>query len=520
MPAVAAAQSARIHVQTPDGQNQWHVVSEDDSLIVGSSQSCSVRLECNDVASMHCMIRLEHGRLTVQDWYTALGTYLNGERIQDPCDFHFGDEIRIGDFRLTAEPFDPGLDGPPATHPSGVAGEAPPPNANVAEAASFGSDAGSVRHEAATHEDDGPSVAEWAGESGLGEVNAAFREESRSDRLQPSEDGPAEADHYQQEPAADVKQLRLRITALELENGELRLQAAALKESAGVSADPFDLEMVELLKSEIEQLQHEVAQQDARIAELAAADRPADDGPDDGESAALVERLDQMLNELQLSDERVVMLQDLLRAADEATRAESEERRQLVAWMEDIEAKIGEREAEWQASQKALQDRINEFTANRERFDERLKELGNKEGTAASARLIEDLRVEIESLREKLDATEQARQALRKKIDDVEFQNSIEARDKFIEQKIREERLQLANEHAQIARERAEVARLRAQFDSAPAAPQAPSFDEATCRVQAFREHLKDIHKEESKDKDSKKLSSRLSRLWKRLDGN
>jgi chromosome segregation ATPase len=497
MPAVATVQSARIHVQTPDGRKEWHDVSADDSLIIGSSQSCSVRLDSSDIASMHCLIKLENGRLSVQDWYTSLGTYLNGERIQQQCGFDPGDEIRIGEFVLTAEFFDSGASLDAGATSRGKAPSAPHSQPSTSSSQLF-------------PDDELSSVADWARESGLDEANAAFREETQPDE----EDGPPRA-----ASSSELKQLKLRITELELENDELRLQAEAFQESAGEAVDPFDLEMVDLLKSEVQQLQHEVAQRDARIAELADVDRPAAE-EDHSESDAMVERLDQLLNELQLSDERAKTLEDLLRAADEATRAETDERRQLAEWVGDIEAKIGEREAEWQAGQDALQKRIDDLHGDRERFNDRLKELGSKEGTSASAKLIEELREEVESLRNKLEETENARVALRKKIDDVEFQNTIEARDKFIEQKIREERLDMANEHAQIARERAEVARLKAQYEVKTSSSTDGATDDATCRVQAFREHLKEIHKEESQEKESKKLTSRLARLWKRLEGN
>jgi chromosome segregation ATPase len=304
-----------------------------------------------------------------------------------------------------------------------------------------------------------------------------------------------------------------------LENGELRLQAEVWRHVAGDEpADPFDLEMVELMKSEIQQLQHEVAQREARIAELTATARPADED-EDVEPDALLARLEDLLTELQLSDERAATLEDLLRAADEATRAEADERRQLAAWVGDIEARIAEREAEWQAGQEVLQQRIDDLNAERERFGERLKELGSKEGAAVSAQVIESLREEVETLRRKLDTAEEARQTLRAKIDGVEFQNTIEARDRYVEQKMREERLELAQERAAIARERAEITRLKSQVDHNPAS-EGRALDDATCRVQAFREHLKDLHQEESKERESKKLSTRLARLWKRLDGN
>ena len=76
-----------------------------------------------------------------------------------------------------------------------------------------------------------------------------------------------------------------------------------------------------------------------------------------------------------------------------------------------------------------------------------------------------------------------------------------------------------AQEHARFARERAELARLKAELDR-NTTETGTEMNDAACRVQALREHLKDIHQEESQERESRKLTSRLARLWKRLDGN
>ena len=502
MQAVETETCARITVRQPDGDESFYDITPDNSLIIGSSPSCSLRLESSDVASMHCLIQFEQGRLSVQDWYTSLGTFLNGERLNQPENFAPGDEVRIGEFRLTAQYID------------AVSEPQSPVSTATGPSASLRPEAESMHAETC---DDSATVVDSS------EETVPSSGDSRCDRHLASaeeNDNPA----CSSASVSDAKQLKLKVTELELQNEELRLKAAAWGESdttAGV--DPFDLEMLDLLKAEVQQLQDEVVQRDARIAELAEGE-PSDTSSDyseeqDRDNALLMDRLESLLEELQKSDERAGNLEDLLRSADESAQAEAEERRQLAAWVEDIEEKIGEREAEWKASRQTLQKRIDDLITQKERFDKRLREMGNQEETSASAKLIEDLRDELFELQHKLESSQQARESLRQKIEDEEFRNSTEQREKYVEQKLREQRLEMAQEQTQIARDRAEVARMQAKVTQTTTTSE-KTQNAADCRVQAFREHLKDLHAEESKEREANKLTSRLARLWKRLEGN
>ena len=480
--SAATAQRARITVRGPDGQTFSDDVTPDDNLIVGSSSNCRIRLECSDVAAMHCLISLQNGRLSVQDWYTTAGTFLNGQKLETPSSFTPEDEIRIADFRLTAE----WTDAPTAN------AEAP------ADTPSIDADADSSLDEflAETVERLEAEASRAAG----GESQTTLDEDRESARL------------------------RARVADLEQELGDLRERSWEAESAAG-EMDPFDAEMVELLKSEVEQLQAEVNQRDARIAELSEVVEHggATHNPDDdAQTAALVERLEKLVDELRSADDRAATLEDLLRSADEATQAEQEERRQLGAWVREIEERIGDREAEWKAETTTLQRRIDELSDERTRFNEKLRDLGSSQGSAQQVLVIEELREEAESLKQKLQDTEDSRRNLKETIDSVEFQTTEEGLRKKIEQLMREERLELAEEAAQIARERAEVARLKSETDNQAAAAAGRPIDEAACRVQAFRQHLKEVHNTEKPAKTEKKptsLSARIASLWKRLDG-
>ena len=89
----------------------------------------------------------------------------------------------------------------------------------------------------------------------------------------------------------------------------------------------------------------------------------------------------------------------------------------------------------------------------------------------------------------------------------------------MIESALREERMTLAQERASLSRERAEMARKLAEVQEMPK----PSVGGSAAdeRFNAFRQTLKELHKEEGRDAVARKatLGSRIADLWKRLDG-
>ena len=60
----------------------------------------------------------------------------------------------------------------------------------------------------------------------------------------------------------------------------------------------------------------------------------------------VLQRMEELIEEANRSDERAGLLEEMLHAAEDATRAERDERSQLEAWLTDIERRIGSREDE------------------------------------------------------------------------------------------------------------------------------------------------------------------------------
>ena len=78
-----------------------------DTIVLGSSADCDVRLDGSDVAERHAEICLvEGGALVLQDLGSGAGTLLNGEPVSE-APLASGDEIRIGTCRFMLQA--PGL---------------------------------------------------------------------------------------------------------------------------------------------------------------------------------------------------------------------------------------------------------------------------------------------------------------------------------------------------------------------------------------------------------------------------
>ena len=462
-------EAACLQVQSPDGDVSSYELIDGEMLLIGSGKSCGVVLPEETVAAMHCTLSFIDGLVRVRDWSSATGTLVDGNRIVAETVVSCGIEIRIGSYRLQI-----------------VGGEASSATAamQVLDKVDLllGDATGSVSNETAVSD----------------EQTAVDSETIDDDAVPNSRDA-----------------------------------VRAREESfTGYNPDPFEDDTLELLKAEVELLQSELAERDARLAELESlADIDGDlcDSPqtaDSPEMEWLVERLEQLLTELERSDERLSMMADLLRAADDASAAEFEERRQIESWIGEIERRLTERELERGAEQQVLQRKATDLQSQLERAERQLDEAADG-GNANVDRdnYVAQIRRDYAALEAKLLQSEAERDQLSTRLDAADVE-AIEAQTQAaVEQALREEHLAIAQERttfsqerAAFARERAELTRLRDEledkrqkFDADP--------DNANQRIRAFRDHLREIHETEVPPERPQGLSARIGKLWRRLEG-
>lgn len=438
---------AELRLQSATGATRTIKVRNGERLCVGSDESAEVCLNDAGVASTHCLISANAGSVSVQDYYSDAGTIVNGNRVRQ-CQLPDNAEIRIGAAVILVTLQN---------------GSAPPVRASIPDVVAVPADAPKAENEADP-------------ERSAGERSPLQVIEEMQSQLQQAN--------------AEVEVLERRLTAA----------APAPSASAG---DPFHEEMTELLRAEIVDLQTALAERDQQLTDSSTggfATSEVEDVLPQADAERLVERLEQLLAELQQRDEQVATLTQLLDAAEETSQAERDERDQLNAWLGDIEERFGSREMDWQAERGKLQKNVERIAAERDRLELAMNADTSNAKLEATQQLIAGLRQAAESQRQELLDSEATVKQLR-----IELEQSEHAQS-------REELVKLAEERAEIARE-------RQQLETARQHEQRAAPNDAALKLRVLRQHLNEIHEQEQKDKDERKLSRRVARLWSRLDG-
>lgn len=85
-----------------DEDRTWLLdVPAERSLRVGRSHACEVPLETGRASRRHAEVRLTGGRCFVKDLKSTNGTLVNGVPLEKERELREGDEIEIGDCRIT-----------------------------------------------------------------------------------------------------------------------------------------------------------------------------------------------------------------------------------------------------------------------------------------------------------------------------------------------------------------------------------------------------------------------------------
>lgn len=408
-------------------------------LVVGSDETSEICLTDDGVASTHCVISVVAGVVSVRDCYSAGGTVVDGNKIRE-IQLTSNAEIRLGTALI--------------------------------------------------------SVALGGRSQQVPVVNC----ERRNDYDETLPAPPIEA----QSPFEMIEELQSQLSQAQAEIHVLqdRLTNTATPVAAA-SGDPYQDEMIELLRAEALDLQAILAERDDNPpirTHVETINQAIDDALPKAEAERLFERREQLLTELQQRDEQVSTLTELLDAAEETSRAERDERDQLNAWLRDIEERFGSREQEWQAQRQQLELVIKTVAAERHGAETAMNADTSNAKLEATQNLLIGLRQVAESQRQQLIEAEQTIAQLRGESE-------------------RPQRSQTREELVQLAEERAEVARQRQDFEAARRYENRSASDDASLKLRALRQHLNEIHVQEQQEKEERKLSSRLSRLWNRLDG-
>jgi len=454
---------ATLHLDRPGQPRTSGVIREDECLAFGSDPSNDICLMDDEVASTHCMIIAKCGVVTVRDCFSESGTYVDSMRVREK-QLHADAVVQVGQTKISVK-----LNWISQT-PAVV--------------------------EAFEIKISTPTSSQTSAE------NSAPHVEEVSDALNGIQ-REVKADSSAESPFAMISQLEMQLQDAHAEIEVLQSRLTAGTEAVIPSADPYQQEMLELLQAEILDLQTALADRDhdqLGTSSSAATDADREDLLSKPEAEKLVERLEQLLQELQQRDDQIATLTEFLEATEAANRAEQEERSQIDSWLSDIEQRCGDREQEWRSQQAKLQSELNAIAAERDHAEAALNVDSSSVKLEAAQNVMRSLRDTAESQRQKLNEAEQEIARLQRELESAKHAPP------------REERMQLAEE-------RSEIARLRQELELERQRKQNPAVNDGNLKFQALRQHLNEIHEQERKAKEERKLSSRIARLWSRIDG-
>lgn len=446
---------ATLHLNRPGQPRSSGPIRDDECLAVGSDPSADICIIDDEVASTHCMIIAKSGVITVRDCFSETGTFVDKIRVRE-MQLKTDAELRIGKTIISVK-----------------LNRSSPQYPNARDCSTPMSEQTSI-----------------ASATLSGSVSRAVESES-------TESQEAES------PFMTISKLELQLQQANAENKVLQSRLTAGIEVVIPNVDPYQEEMLELLRTEILDLQTALADRDHSVAgQLPAfdADSESDNVLTKPDAEKLVERLEQLLQELQERDDQIATLTELLEAAEAANRAEREEHSQIDSWLHDIEQRCSDREQEWRSEQTRLQSELQAIATERDHAEVALNAESSNVKLEAAQNVMTSLRETAESQRQKLLDAEQTITQLQR---DLELAKHAQPR---------EERMQLAEE-------RSEIARLRQELESEKQRKQTAGTGDDKLKFQALRQHLNEIHVQEQKEREERKLSSRIARLWSRLDG-
>lgn len=321
-------------------------------------------------------------------------------------------------------------------------------------------------------------------------------------------------------------ELQQELEKIRSENSQLEAEFAAHpKPDDQVDSlydDPFNSGDTELLRDEIESLTLELAEREQQVSMLSQQLESGGGSGDMEDTARLVERMEQLLDELQSADERIRTHEELLRFSDEATQAEQEERRQLESWVEQIEDRVTAREEEAKAEAERLNGRVHDLLAQQKHHEQVLEKALQQRtanGSVQSDDLVLSLQAQVQDLQDKWQQSQEECDRLTSQQSSVPPTDGDSQSVTELNQKIMQLEMDASRGRAQVARERAELAKLQSDLEQKCRTNSPDS--ESEFRLQAMRDHLRELHSEEEVERENRRqrsLGGRIASLFTRIE--
>ena len=447
--------------ENPEGDRSTVPIQPEDCLFAGSGSGCHVKLSGDNIAAIHCVFWMDlDGSVHVQDRGKTNKTTLNGQPF-DVAVFSEGDEILIGNCRLSIST-------------------------------------------AATAE---PEVA----------VPVETTNWENHDLLSP-------ANEVQDCPPETVVELD---TPNEVDAPTISSALPALDEGWHFEEDEEEDTLIsfenesnfhenEMLRMEVEQLRSELAQRDAQ-SPLNNGSQENDEALSPQATERLVLRLEELLDELQSSDDRIHKLEELLRLSDSATQAEQQERKQLESWVAGIEDRVCQKEAESVAELEHANQQLQIANTRIRDLETRLEKVinsGNHQDTTA----VKEFQQQLERAQTQYQQVMDENAQLKSQLEEQRAPGRSQAEFEALEEKLMQLEVAKSRERAEMARQRAEMERMVHQLESNSKSQ--IKLQDADTRVRAMQLHLRELHDQEQQEKKERSLGTRISQLFSRTKLN
>ena len=93
------SQRIGLEITMPDGKT-FDASYDSESVLIGSGPSAVLRLEDNEVSSIHAVIKVApEGTVTIIDLGSEAGTQVNGNAVAEPVTLKSGDKITVKGLR-------------------------------------------------------------------------------------------------------------------------------------------------------------------------------------------------------------------------------------------------------------------------------------------------------------------------------------------------------------------------------------------------------------------------------------
>ncbi len=392
--------AAILEVVEANGHTFQYTLREEASVFVGSSSTCGLRLDGKGVEDIHCMLLSSGGQLRVHGWHTG-STTLNGEVISEESEVRPGDRLEIGEHQI-------------------VFGVAAPMPSTEPHAEPIPIDTPASIQPATVSDESSKETSIPSRPLGRSEVETVAMHD------------------FDFNPVEDLQAF----------------------EQSVANSETSDLH--EILQIEVEQLRMELAHRDAQLAELQNQETDGFEiGPDDESTVRLVNRLEDLLEELEDSDRRSLELEQLLRLSDEATRAEREEREHLESWMQEIENRVSQRESESEAQLERLQCKLDETRTQLEQSEDQVRRVLHTEpgdnGTCDDSRVVE-LQKQNADLESRWRNLSEESESLRDQLENSDALENALAETTRLEQQMLQMEVDTSRERAELTREKSGTA--------------------------------------------------------------